>query len=354
MFADIRDPSTRRLIKAALMVILVCGSVFATVWFHYVQKTEVIFQSIFYIPIILGCLWYNRWGIILAGCFALLILILSFVSPAETPVWENAVRGSAYILTAVVVAELSVRRKALIASLEEKVEERTAELQASNEELDNFASTVSHDLVGPLATLQGFAGIAREAVSSGESELQMESLDAIDRLSMRVVHTVEGLLEHARSRKQDGLLLLVDTGTAASEVVSDLRGLMSGKEIDVAIVDDLPQVRVEAVKLKQVFTNLIGNAVKHAASGRPLLIEIGGYREGDLATLFVRDDGPGIESHQQEMIFEEFTQLSAGEQTPGLGLGLAIVKRAVEGWGGGVWLESSPGEGTTFYFTAPL
>lgn len=353
MHAGIWSPSKRRLLKATIMALLVCGSVFLTIWFHYIQKSEVIFQSIFYVPIILGCLWYDRWGIILAVFYATLIIFLSFISPAETPVWENLVRGLAYMLTAAVVAELSLRRKRLIADLEKKVEERTTELRASNEELDRFASTVSHDLIGPLATLQGYTGVAREALSSGESELEMESLDAIDRLSLRVIHTIEGLLEHARSRKRDGSRPLVDAGIAASDVVADLQGILSGKEIEVVIDEGLPRVQVEAVKLKQVFTNLVGNAAKHAASGKPLLIEIGGSMEGDLATLFVRDDGPGIEPHQQEMVFEEFTQLGAGEQASGFGLGLSIVKRAVEGWGGRVWLESLRGEGTTFYFTAP-
>ncbi|RJP34480.1 MAG: hypothetical protein C4536_02790 [Actinobacteria bacterium] len=353
MLTGLKNPSTRGLLKAALMIVLVSGSVFLTVWFHYVQKTEVIFQSIFYIPIILGCLWYDRAGIILALFFVLLVIIFTFISPAETPVWENAVRGSAYILTAVVVAELSARRKALIANLEVKVEERTAELKESNKELDGFASAVSHDLVGPLATLHGFAEIAKDAAASGKSDLEMESLDTIDRLSLRVIHTVEGLLEHARIRKGGGTLPIVDTGAVVRDVIADLRGPLRGRDIEVEIDDDLPGVQVEMVKLKQVFTNLIGNAVKHAASHKPLLVEVGGYAKSDMVTLYVRDDGPGIDAGQQEKVFREFTRLGTDEGTPGLGLGLAIVRRAVEGWGGRVWLESAPGEGATFYFTAP-
>ncbi|MBN2025968.1 MAG: HAMP domain-containing histidine kinase [Actinobacteria bacterium] len=285
---------------------------------------------------------------------AVILVLSSAFSPGEQPLWDDIIRAGVFLVVGVVIAELSLRRKRLIGDLEQRVKERTAELQASNEELDLFASSVSHDLIGPLATLQGYASIAKEAVSSGESELEMESLDAIDRLSLRVIHTIEKLLEHARSRKRDGSRPGVDTGAAASEVVADLQGMMSDKEVEVVVEENLPCVQVEAVKLKQVLANLVGNAAKHAASGRPLLVEIGGTREGDVATLFVRDDGPGIEPDHQEMVFEEFTQLNEGGQTSGLGMGLHIVKRAVEGWGGRVWLESSPGEGTTFYFTAPL
>jgi signal transduction histidine kinase len=351
MRVELRNPSTRSLLKAALMVLLVCGTIYLTIWFHYMQKTEVIFESIFFIPIILGCLWYNRAGILLASFFAVLIIILSFVSPAETPVWQNTVEGFTYIMTAMVVSELSARRKALIASLEEKVEERTVDLKASNEELNDFASTVSHDLVGPLATLHGYTEIAKEAASCDNSALMMESLDTIDMLSMRMIRTVEDLLEHARSKKHNGLQSITDTAEAAREVIADLRGLLHGRDIEVVINAGLPEVQVEPAKLKQVLANLIGNSIKYAVPGKPLCIEIGGYGEDELVTLFVRDNGLGIDPQEQDMVFEEFARASTDEQVPGFGLGLAIVKRAVKGWGGQVWLESTPGGGATFYFT---
>ena len=145
----------------------------------------------------------------------------------------------------------------------------------------------------------------------------------------------------------------VSTSRAVGEVVEDLAGLISGKNVEVSVEDSLPDVQVEEVLLKQVFSNLIANSIKHGAANGSLHVEIGRYREDGADIFFVRDDGVGIEKEDQEEVFKAFKRMNRGDETPGLGLGLSIVKRTVEGWGGRVWLESSPGEGTTFYFTAP-
>jgi len=346
------DHQHRKWLKVALVSFLVAVCIFVTLWFHYVSDISYVFPNFFYFPIILACLWWDRKGVLVAVFLSAFLVISSALSPGEQPLWDDVIRAGVFIVVAVVIAELSLRRKVLIANLEEKVEERTSALQASNEELDRFATSVSHDLVGPLATMRGYAEVGKEAISSGDSELEKESLDAIERMSGRVIHTIEDLLEYARSRNHD-LKSMVDTGVVTSEVIADLQGLMADKQIDVVIDEDMPRVQVETVKLRQVFTNLVGNAVKHATSGRPLLIEIGGYGEDEHVTLFVRDDGPGIEPNRQKMVFEEYAHLDEEELASGHGLGLSIVKHAVEGWGGKVWLESSPGEGTTFYFTVP-
>jgi signal transduction histidine kinase len=340
-------------LKIALIMVLVAACIFLTIWFHFVSDAGYVFPNLYYVPIILSCLWWDRKGLLLAAFLSAFLVISSAFSPGEQPLWDDMIRAGVFMLVAVVIAELSARRKELIGSLEERVRKRTEELQVRNEELDTFSRTVSHDLIGPLSTLHGYVEVAREAASDGESGLESESIEAIGALSMRLSHTVEELLEYARAGRQERESELINPSQAANEVVDELTGLISGKSIEVQVEEGLPDILVDEVKLKQVLSNLISNSIKHAAGDGSLLIDIGGYEKGDEAVFFVRDDGIGIEKGMHDEVFKEFERYSAGGETPGLGLGLSIVKRAVEGWGGRVWLESTPGEGATFFFTAP-
>lgn len=347
------DQKRREWLKVTLVSILVAACLFVTIWFHYVSDVSYVFPNFFYIPIILACLWWDRKGVVLAAFLAVFLVLSSAFSPGEQPLWDDAVRAGIFLLIALVIAELSARRKELIDTLEEKVQTRTAELKERNEELETFSYAVSHDLTGSLATLHGYAEVARDIAAGKMPALEEESLEAIEAISSRMSHYIMELLEYARAGRHEGEVGLVSVYQAAAEVIEDLASLRSGKNVEVSIEDGLPDVRVEEVLLRQVLSNLVANSIKHGAGNGPLRIEIGWYKEGDADTFFVRDDGVGIDREQQEEVFKDFTRMDSGDKTPGLGLGLSIVKRAVEGWGGRVWLESSPGEGATFYFTVP-
>jgi len=347
-----KDRGQAEILKAALIALLVFFSIFLTIWFHYIKQEEIIFPSVYYLPIILACLWWDRRGIWLAAFFSVLLIVSSLVSSTETPVWEIAVRASAFMLTAVVVAELSLRRKELIGTLEQKVSKRTEELRARNEELDTFAHTVSHDLIGPLATLEGFAVVAGDAFIEGDDSLEEESLNAVLKLSRRLIYIVQTLLEYARAGRPQGEVERVDPGKIIKDVLADLEKATKREGVEVQVAENLPDVLLDPLKLAQVFSNLIGNSVKHAGGESNLKIEIGAYGQDEMVTLFVRDNGQGMDAGKLDTIFEPFVRLDSRE-TYGLGLGLAIVKRAVEAWGGALWLQSAPGAGTTFFFTAP-
>jgi signal transduction histidine kinase len=347
-------PKRREWLKAALVAALVGASIFLTIWFHYVGDEGFVFPNLYYVPIILACLWWDRWGIALAASMSAFLIVSSALSPGAQPLWDDLVRAAVFMLVAVVIGELSTRRKELINTLEERVRKRTAELQARNEELDIFSRTVSHDLIGSLSTLHGYVEVARESAASGDKPLELESIDAIGSLSLRISHSIDELLDYARAGRHEGAVEPVNPSRAAGEVVGDLGGLVCGRDIGIAVGEGLPDVLVEEVKLKQVFSNLVTNSIRHGAGNGPLRIEIGGYLEGDTAVLFVRDDGVGIERQWQDEVFKDFVRINSGEEAPGLGLGLSIVKRAVEGWGGRLWLASDPGEGTTLFFTAPV
>lgn len=341
-------------LKIALVAALTVACIILTVWFHFARDTGYIFPHLYYVPIILACLWWDRKGIALAVFLSVLLLVSSFTGLGSEQIWDDVIRVAVFLTVSVVIAELCARRKNLINTLEERVEGRTAELQARNEELDAFSRTVSHDLIGSLSTLHGYAEVARDAALNEENALEMESIEAIETISMRISHNIEELLDYTRAGKQLDAGHAVRPSSVAAEVAENLAGLMSGMNVEVSIEESMPDILVEEIKLKQVFHNLVANSVKHAAGNGQLHIEIGGKAEEDRATIFVRDDGVGIEKDVQEEIFREFVRMSDGGGKPGLGLGLSIVKRAVEGWGGRVWLESAPGKGSTFFFTAPL
>jgi signal transduction histidine kinase len=139
----------------------------------------------------------------------------------------------------------------------------------------------------------------------------------------------------------------------SKEVIEELSGIVADRDVEVLVQEDMPATLVDPVKFKQVISNLVGNAIKHAAPEQSLRVEIGGYEEPDTTVFFVRDDGLGIEYDRQKKVFEPFEHVENGNHIPGAGLGLSIVKRDVEGWGGIIWLESTPGKGTTFSFTIP-
>lgn len=347
--AGVRRSTILKLISIAILVAI---SLFLTYWFHFVQESDVIYFSVYYIPIILACLWWGRRGIILAVFFALVLVFSNFIGAAETRIWENVIRASAFVLTGAVVGELSYRRQHLIATLEEKVRERTSELTARNEELDAFAHTASHDLLGSMATLEGYAQIAGDAAEEGDLDLVKRSLKTMMGMTSRLRYVLESLLDYARAGKSAGEAVRVDPSWVVSEVTRLLEGEAAGSGAEIKLQEDMPAVFVDPVRLGQVLHNLLSNSIRHASEVAPARIQVGGHLSGDAVVLFVKDEGPGIDPDLQEVIFQPFKR-AAGSNRYSLGIGLSTVKKAVETWGGRIWVESSPGEGACFFFTAP-
>jgi len=227
------------------------------------------------------------------------------------------------------------------------------ELRDRNEELEAFAHTISHDLLTPVAIVEGYAKAALEADAEGRTEAERECLEAIARGAHRMSDLINSLLQYAQAGHMDFESRGVDSEEILMEVLMDLEEDIRCKCVTVSVRDELPCVRVDAVKLRQVLSNLISNAVKHMGDSPEPRVEVGMDRQGKTATFFVRDNGVGIPAELQEKVFEPFRHFSLAG-SPGLGIGLSTVKRAVAAWGGTVWVESQPGVGAAFFFTAPL
>ncbi len=225
------------------------------------------------------------------------------------------------------------------------------ELLASNQELNAFAATVSHDLRIPLSLIEGYAQLLRaESNTEEEREAYLKSIITAAR---RMDELTESLLEYAQAGQPEGDVEPVEPLDLVIDIIFEHSELIEDKNVEVVMAEKFPVVRVDRFKLRQVFTNLVNNAAKYLAGTADPRIEIGASTDNDTATFFVRDNGPGLDPEHRDEVFVPFKRLGS-TQSPGLGIGLSTVKRAVEGWGGSVWVESEPGKGATFFFTAPL
>jgi PAS domain S-box-containing protein len=231
-----------------------------------------------------------------------------------------------------------------------KIMER--ELCARNEELEAFAYTISHDLTTPVAVVESYAKTALEADARGRTEAERECLESIIQAAHRMTRLIDSLLQYARAGRIESQAEMVACDEVLSEVLMSLSELMSHKSVKVTVSSDMPTLPIDGTKLYQVFLNLIENAVKHGGNRPQLEIEVGARNEAGRAVFFVKDNGHGIPLNTRKAIFEPFKHFSVSGST-GLGIGLSTVERAVSSWGGAVWVESSEGRGSTFFFSGP-
>jgi PAS domain S-box-containing protein len=242
----------------------------------------------------------------------------------------------------------------LNATLEERVEQRTEELQRSNRELDQFAYVASHDLKAPLRAINHLATwIAEDAAE----QLPLSSQEHLGKLQGRVRRMdtlLDDLLAYSRAGRQRHPAEMVDVGALIERVVASVA---PHPDFKVKLVGEMPMLRVEQPPLETVFRNLISNAYKHHHNPGKGVVEISvdltpPHQEG-FVEFVVKDNGPGIAREFHGRIFEMFQTLKPRDQVEGSGIGLAIVKRTVDRRGGTVRVESNVGEGATFRFTWP-
>ncbi len=239
------------------------------------------------------------------------------------------------------------RRKRRDAELSKTV----AELQRSNQELQDFAYVASHDLRAPLRTIGSFAGILRDDHAEQLDAEGREHLGRIVSAVRRMENLLSDLLEYSRVGTRGKAFDRVELDQVLETVASNLKAAMeeSGAQVTWA---HLPPVSGDDVQLVQLFQNLVGNAIKFRGSEAPR-VHVDARREGDRWELTVSDNGIGIEPQHFDRIFNIFERLHPESAYPGTGIGLAICKRIVERHGGRIYVESEPGKGSRFVFTLP-
>lgn len=219
-------------------------------------------------------------------------------------------------------------------------------LKEANRELDAFVYTASHDLRTPLSVISGYADLLREECAHEWNDEAREYLAAIEKHGNKMAGLIDDLLSLARAGSITAPKEPVDTVGIVREVLIGLDSLIrsTGAEL---VVGPLPQARVPETLLAELFENLIGNALRYAASTGGT-IEVGGERSDGTMRFYVRDHGPGIPEEEATRIFEVFYRGSTGRQVPGSGVGLATVQKIARLHGGRAWVENTPGGGATF------
>jgi PAS domain S-box-containing protein len=242
-------------------------------------------------------------------------------------------------------ADISERKRA-----QERQNELLGDLKEINEQLNQFAYVVSHDLKAPLRAISSLADWLITDYGDRVGEAGREQFSMLLGRTKRMNALVDGILRYSRITRQHEEKVTVDVNQLlreACEILSPPPGMV------VRVAPRLPVIQCERTRLTQVFENLISNAIKYM--GKPAgEINVGCERAGAYWKFQVRDTGPGIEEKYYEKIFQIFQTLAARDDRESTGIGLAIVKKNVELSGGRVWVESKVGEGSAFYFTIPI
>jgi light-regulated signal transduction histidine kinase (bacteriophytochrome) len=238
----------------------------------------------------------------------------------------------------------------LTAGLEQRVRDRTAELENTNKELEAFSYSVSHDLRAPLRAVDGFAQAAIEDFGPQLPPQCQGYLLSIREGAQRMGTLIDDLLRFSRLGRTPLTKQEIDTGDLVRSVVEDLRNEWSGRDIELR-VGHLPACAGDAALLKQVWINLISNAIKFTRRCDSAVIEIGYEATAENKVYFVRDNGTGFDMHYVGKLFGVFQRLHHTEDYEGTGVGLAIVQRIIQRHGGRIWAEGAIDRGATFYFT---
>lgn len=241
---------------------------------------------------------------------------------------------------------------ALNVALERRVEERTAELEDSNRELEAFAYSVSHDLRSPLRAIDGFSRIVEEEYGEKLDAEGNRLLDVIRRNAQQMDHLIADLLEMSRVGRTQMSISRVDMERLAHTIYNEV-ATHDVRDSFTFIVRPMPAAFGDATLLRLVLLNLISNAVKFTMPSDTRRIEVGGYFNGVSDVYYVKDTGTGFDSRHKEKLFKVFERLHTTGEFEGTGIGLAIVARAVNRHGGRVWAEGEVGKGATFYFALP-
>jgi signal transduction histidine kinase len=236
--------------------------------------------------------------------------------------------------------------------LEEHVAERTAELTATVAELEAFSYSISHDLRAPLRAINGYASIVRDDYAAVLGQDGAALLTRIEANAGRMASLIDGLLDFSRLGRVEAVAQEVNMLELVKGIVAEVHGDDDAEAAEI-VVGELPPARGDAAMLRQVWVNLLTNAVKFSGQRTAPRIEIASTRKGTDNVYSVQDNGVGFDMAYAEKLFGVFNRLHAVDEFPGVGVGLAIVRRIVTRHGGRVWAESESGQGATFFFSLP-
>lgn len=234
--------------------------------------------------------------------------------------------------------------------LEQKVTERTAQLESVNKELESFSYSVSHDLRAPIRAINGYTRILIEDYAEKFDADGTKVLQSIIHNSKKMGELIDDLLAFSKLGRKQVTVSEIDMTDLVNSVWQDLL-FEDDENIPEFEMDMLPNAKGDKSLIKQVWINLISNAVKYSRNKINTKIEIGAYQKGNIVTYYVKDFGAGFDMTYYDKLFGVFQRLHSQEEFEGTGIGLAIVQKIVQRHNGTVWAESKLNEGSCFYFS---
>ena len=250
-------------------------------------------------------------------------------------------------ITAVTLENVNV-----YADLEQRVKDRTADLEAANKALEAFSYSISHDLRAPLRSISGFIHILENSLQEKLSPTDKTTTERIARSAAHMENLIDGLLAFSKTGKQE----LQKTTVRMMDVVQNICSTMleenTGRKIDFHIAP-LPECRADRTLITQVWANLIGNAVKYTRKRDIAVIDIGYEETQDSIVYCIKDNGAGFDMAYADKLFGVFQRMHTQKEFEGIGVGLSLAERIISRHGGKIWAQAKPGEGATFFFSLP-
>lgn len=273
------------------------------------------------------------------------------------PLFNDKEEVFAMMIAAIDITEIKKAErqiKELNAGLEEKVQHRTEQLKRANDEMDAFTYSVSHDLRAPLRGIIGFTDILVEEYASKLDDEAKRLVGVIHKNAMSMGQLIDDLLAFSRIGKSTVSKASIDMNLLVDEVVMNLRRLHPEFEKATCVVKNLEPISGDLSTIRQVWVNLISNAVKYSGKNPHPEIEIGSYKQGEQRVYYVKDNGVGFDERYKHKLFKVFQRLHRSDEFEGTGVGLALVEKIVSRHGGTIWAESELGKGACFSFKLPL
>ncbi len=235
---------------------------------------------------------------------------------------------------------------------EEALKQQSAKLEAANKELESFSYSVSHDLRAPLRAIEGFSKMLTRKAADKLNDDEKRQFEVIRENTKKMNRLIDDLLAFSRLGSQAVATGSLNMAELIGEVWQELLAVNPGREMTLK-VDQMPEACADRALIRQVYGNLLGNAVKFTQGKNAAVIETGSCIQDSEMVYYVRDNGIGFDMKFYDKLFGVFQRLHSDDEYKGTGIGLALVKRIIQRHGGRVWAEGGVDKGATFYFTLP-